>query len=147
MLTNLLASLLAFSGIFAGILLAYFTKEEQQAGRPYFALMQDILLAMILFFFLFSLGWNIPATSILSITLLAILYSFPWLVNPLLYFFLGFMLLLLSPSSPFFITESVLVFLYGMPTGSLWIYTRKWKWDLSIAYHFSFFIPFIIAAL
>ena len=57
---------------------------------------------------------------------------------------LGTALFLTSAAYPFFLIEAVMVFLYGLPTGSLWIVSRRFKWDFSIASAFSFFIPFLL---
>ena len=139
-----LASLMAFSGLFAGTALAYFTKEEQAPGKPYLRLMQYVLLAFILLFFLLFLNWNVVIGAVLSIALFVSAYIFPKLVHPIIYFFLGTALFLTSAAYPFFLIEAVMVFLYGLPTGSLWIVSRRFKWDFSIASAFSFFIPFLL---
>ena len=138
-----LASLIAFSGLFAGIVLAYFTKEEQAPGKPYFKLMRNILLTLILLFFLLFLDWNVVISAVLSIALFVSVPIFPKLAHPPLYFLLGAVLFLTSSNYPFFLVEAVLVFLYGLPMGSLWISSRKFRWDRSIASAFTFFIPFL----
>ncbi|MBS3126276.1 hypothetical protein J4453_02430 [Candidatus Woesearchaeota archaeon] len=138
-----LASLIAFSGLFAGIVLAYFTKEEQAPGKPYFKLMRNILLTLILLFFLLFLDWNVVISAVLSIALFVSASIFPKLAHPPLYFLLGAVLFLTSSNYAFFLVEAVLVFLYGLPMGSLWISSRKFRWDLSIVSAFTFFIPFL----
>ena len=55
---QILASALAFSGLFAGMAIAYFAKEELWGGKRYFLLMQKILIIIIFAIFLNYLQLN-----------------------------------------------------------------------------------------
>lgn len=118
-----LSLILIFSGLFAGIALAFIAREEARSGAKYFAWIKKIILAMV-----FPLFLLLTKFSIASI-LLAILFVgafFLWkkrifkFDRDIVHYLLFGILLGISSNNPeLFQVEGSLVFLYGMPAGTL----------------------------
>jgi len=129
-LTYSLAAIIAFSGLIVGSILALRTKEEMPTAKKYFPLLQKILYVAIIAVFLnhFKVGIIIKVI-IYAIVIFAILRAKvlnSYFIIAVFFFFLG-----QSEKSLFMI--SLLVFLYGFPTGSLLvIYSKKMKWPEAV---------------
>ncbi len=112
-----LISLISFSGLFAGMLLAFAAKEELEPGKKYFMLLQKTILLLIVIFLLnfFNVALYLR---IISYVLLIALLSFS-IKSQLIYPCLAAVFFLSSKNPELFITNSILIFFYGFPTGSL----------------------------
>ncbi len=117
-----LSALVAFSGVLVGAFLAMTAREEMPAGRKYFPLLQKVLLmaiaAVLLSHFGASLAVKIAAYAavLFAISRKAMLNFYPLLAAA--FFILG------QGSRELFII-SVLVFLYGFPTGSMYVIRNR----------------------
>jgi len=125
-LIYLISAVIAFSGVIAGAILAFNTKEEMPTAKKYFPLLQKILLiamvAVLLNYFNISVVIKviIYALVIFAVSKKQMLNFYP--VIAVLFFSLG-----QSSQSLFLI--STLVFIYGFPTGSLYVIrNKKMKW-------------------
>ena len=112
-----LISLISFSGLLIGMLLAFTAKEELEPGKKYFFLLQKLTLLLILIFLLNFLNINLY----LRITIY-ILFIFLMTINiksQIIYPALADVFFLSLKDINLFITNSILIFFYGFPTGSL----------------------------
>ena len=118
-----LAALIAYTGLFIGFMLAIMAKEEIKPGKKYFIILQRITLLLI-FIFLFILIFDFLL--LLIITLVYILKKkINFNESPYVYIILAVIFYLSSKNLNLFIIESSLIFLYGLPTGTL--LTKKSK--------------------
>lgn len=118
-----LASLVSFFGLILGIILVSIAPEEQKPGKKYFIPLQNLFFILSVFFFLYFLKINIYIIFLIAI-LLAIYFLKIKVKDNLrksefLYFLLAIIFFLSSKNTSMFLTESVVIFLFGMPTGSL----------------------------
>ncbi len=112
-----LISLISFSGLLVGMILAFTAKEELGPGKKYFLLLQKLTLLLILIFLLNFFNINLY----LRITIY-FLFIFLMTINiksQIIYPILGVVFFLSSEDINLFITTSILIFFYGFPTGSL----------------------------
>lgn len=127
MQTNqILASTVAFLGLFAGTALAYFTKEELEEGKKYFLLMQKIILIIIFAIFLNYFNLNVYLKFFLYLVAILVV-AFIELSHYVVYFLFLPVLLVTSKNAQIFAIEASLVFAYGLPTGSLLLYKKVEK--------------------
>ena len=112
-----LISLISFLGLLVGIILAFTAKEELKPGKKYFMLMQKITLLMILIFLLNFFNINLYLR--ITIYVLFILLMAINIKSQIIYPVLGIVFFISSKNSELFIINSILIFLYGFPTGSL----------------------------
>ena len=122
-LSYFLAALIAFTGIIAGVFLAFFTKEEMKPGKRYFELLQKALLAVIAAVFLYYSGmqlvFRIAAYSVVILFLALSKNPGNGIAGSIIYGILGLVLYLGRLNQKSFFIISSLIFLYGLPTGSL----------------------------
>ena len=126
MITSLpfvLSLIIIFSGLLAGIALARIAKEEARAGTKYFAWIKKIILAMVFPLFLLLTKFSLATVS-LTIIFLGTLYLwknriFKFDQDIANYLLFGILLGLSSNNPELFPIEGSLVFLYGLPTGTL----------------------------
>ena len=112
-----LISLISFSGLLIGIILAFAAKEELENGKKYFLLLQKLTLLLILIFLL-----NFLDISIYFRIIIYILFIFLMTINiksQAIYPALAVIFFLSSKNLELFIMNSILIFFYGFPTGSL----------------------------
>lgn len=115
----LLVSLVAFLGIFVGFFLALYTKEELKQGKKYFILLQKILLTLIFGFLLFFFQIQLNIILFISIIFLVFLLVTDSNQQLPIYIALGIIFSITSCNHDIFLTVSSLIFLYGIPTGTL----------------------------
>lgn len=113
-----LALMAAFSGLMAGIFLAFFAKEEIELGGKYLIMLQKALLMIIVVVFLNLLEIQIVYRIMFYFILLPFLL-FINLKSEIVYFILGAIFFLSSQKAEMFLLVSGLILLYGFPTGSL----------------------------
>ena len=114
--------IVAFCGIIAGFIVANMAKEELRPGRKYFSLMQDFLIVLMLFFLLEFYKLNILIIVPILLVVFLLLFYFKNSVktaNMVIYSLLAVIFYLSSKSINLFSLEASLIFLYGLPTGSL----------------------------
>ena len=139
-----LASIIAYLGLLLGVILIKLSPEEQKPGKKYFILLKQILFVLILIPLLYYFKINL----ILSVVLLSIVIALiikrkvKFERNTIIYFILGIIFYLSSRIPDLLIIESVLIFLYGIPTSSLILKKNNY---LKIFFNnLWFFIPIIL---
>ena len=117
LLNYFLISIISFSGLLVGMILAFTAKEELEPGKKYFLLLQKLTLLLILIFLLNFFNINLYLRIIIYI-----LFIFLMTINiksQIIYPALGIVFFLSLKDINLFITNSILIFFYGFPTGSL----------------------------
>jgi len=119
--TYILTLAVAYLGIIGGLILAKIAKEELKDGKKYFLLVQTLLSTLIIGFFLYFYNLNIILVFLISFIALAFLFYFRKHKHlpKLSYILFGFVFYFSSKIEALFILESILIFLYGLPSGSL----------------------------
>ena len=138
-----LAPIIAFLGFPFGLFLSFVSPEEMKPGKKYFKLFQNLLLIFILFF-VFDY-YTIPLIISIILTVTAFLVVFYWQnkhKSLILYLILAVLLYLSSNNPSLFALESSLIFMYGLPAGSL-LQSKK-KDALKIVAKHSIFIVLVI---
>lgn len=140
-----LAAIISYMGLFIGFFLAIIAKEELREGKKYFIYLQKIILLLIFVFLLIYLRLNNILTVIVLIAILIPLLKTEKTLNtsPYIYPILAVILYLSSKTLNLFIIESSLIFLYGLPTGSLLTGKKKKESIINILAN----IPFILIAI
>ena len=117
LLNYFLISIISFLGILIGMLLAFTAKEELESGKKYFLLLQKLTLLLILIFLLNFFNINLYLRITIYVLFLALM-TFN-IKSQIIYPILAVVFFLSSKNPGLFITNSILIFLYGFPTGSL----------------------------
>ena len=112
-----LVSIISFSGLLIGMLLAFTAKEELEPGKKYFLLLQKLTLLLILIFLLNF--FNVGIYSRITMYILFIALMTFNIKSQVVYPILAIVFFLSSKDINLFITNSILIFFYGFPTGSL----------------------------
>lgn len=140
-----LAPVISYLGLLVGIILVKMSPEEQAPGKKYFILMKSILAFLIAMVFLFSMSLNVVFIGILAVLLASLLY---WKKNALdgmvAYIVFGTIIGLSYTMAGFFLVQSVLVFLYGIPSASLGFSAKKKNYLRIFGKNALFFIPIIL---
>ncbi|MBW2988726.1 hypothetical protein KY358_00245 [Candidatus Woesearchaeota archaeon] len=116
-----LTALIAYSGLFAGIILAVIAREELKQGKKYFILLRKLLLLLAFVFLLAYLGLT-PLIALLILLFMAVLLirrKKRFDEQPYIYIILSAVFYLSSGNLALFSIQSSLIFLYGLPTGTL----------------------------
>jgi len=112
-----LISLISFLGLLAGMILAFTAKEELRPGKKYFLLLQKFTLLLIL---IFSLNFfNINLYLRIMIYVLFIILMAINIKSQIIYPVLGIVFFISSKNPELFVINSILIFFYGFPSGSL----------------------------
>lgn len=115
-----LTLIVSFLGLIAGMIIANMAKEELKGGRKYFFLMQDFLIVLMLFFILEFYNVTIFITiPVLLVIFLLFFYFKNSMQNVAIYSIFAIIFYLSSRNINLFSLESSLIFLYGLPAGSL----------------------------
>lgn len=125
-----LAGLISFFGLILGIILIKIAPEEQKPGKKYFILLQNLFfilsVILLLYFLKIDMGIIFLTAILLTYFISRIKIKNYFRKSEFLYFLLAIIFFLSSKNTSLFLTESVIVFLFGMPTGSL-LFDRKKK--------------------
>ncbi|MBI3051542.1 hypothetical protein HYY74_03725 [Candidatus Woesearchaeota archaeon] len=108
---------LSFSGLFAGLVIALNVREELEPGRKYFILMQKSVVVAVLAVLVSFLP--VPIVARAGLYLLAVLLAIVMVDSRIAYCLLGLVFFAVSGSQPHFLLAAVLVFIYGLVSGSL----------------------------
>ena len=117
--THFIVILVAFSGFWAGYWLRRIAKEEVKEGRKYFVLLERALLAAVfvpaLYVSLMSMAvvWVLVVAVSLVLTFTIQRFKLPVIGATLI------LLLMATQNSSLYLLEASLVFLYGLPGGTL----------------------------
>jgi hypothetical protein len=107
-MVNVLVLILSFLGLLGGVIVSYFTKEELKLGERYFLLLEKVLLLSISFTIIYYVG------EFFLFLALGVLAGF---IFRKAYFYFGLALPLASET--FLLLLSSLVFVFGLPHGTL----------------------------
>lgn len=116
------AMAVAFCGLIAGAIIASMAKEELKAGRKYFSLMQDFLVVLVLFFIMEFYKASIFIIMPVLLVVFLLIFYFKNSVkysDMAVYSMFAIIFYLSSQSINLFSLEASLIFLYGLPSGSL----------------------------
>jgi len=141
-----LTAIIAYLGLFIGFILAIIAKEEIKPGKKYFLFLQKIILLLIFVFLLIFIKLNY----ILALLILAfIIIYISKTKNKMLYIYtiLSIIFYLSSKKLNLFILESSLIFLYGVPAGTLLTKKNKKETIIDILKNTHFVIITIILFL
>jgi hypothetical protein len=118
-------------GIFLGVLLGYAAKEELKPGRKYLAMLQFAILCLMVFYSLYL--WLSPYVPIMLFFILLVWLDTKKLEKEpkekmyyVIYAVFAFAFFEASKSCSFIVFDS-LIFLFGLPTGSL-LFMKKKNW-------------------
>jgi hypothetical protein len=142
-LSYFLASIITYLGLLLGVILIKLAPEEQKPGKKYFILIKKILFFLIIVLILFFYKVNIILTTILLFFMIISILNKKLRLEKtyLVYFLLGIVFYLSAKIFNLLVIESVLIFLFGVPTSSL-IFKRNNYYDIFIK-NLWFFIPII----
>lgn len=140
-----LAAIMSYIGLFIGFFLAIIAKEEIKPGRKYFLFLQKIILLLIFIFLLLFIKLNYILILLILIFIIIYLLKTKKEFNelPYIYIILSVIFYLSSKKLSLFVIESSLIFLYGLPTGSLLTKEDRKKTIINILAN----IPFILIAI
>ncbi len=144
--TYLITLIIAFLGLFLGLLIGYFVEEELEPGRKYFDVMRHALFVVILILFFVK---NPSFLFIIFVGLVIIIFSFSK-HREILYYYAPALIFFLSWRFNGFTLIAPLIFLYGFPVGSIYLYNhlkekkKKKKMALGI---FRQYVGFLIVGI
>ena len=140
-----LTAVIAYLGLFVGFILAIMAKEELKAGKKYFLFLQKIILLLIFVFLLIYIDSNYILVLLLLVFIIIYLLKRKRKFNelPYIYIILAVIFYLSSKNLDLFVIESSLIFLYGLPTGSLMTTKDKKETVINILKN----IPFVLIAI
>jgi len=139
-LTYLLLLVLAFLGLFIGLLVGYFCKEELKPGMNYLNWLRHLLfIAILIIFFVKNPSWLF----VILIAVIIILFSLSKNRETLYYYVLA-VIFFLSWRYNGFAMMAPLIFLYGFPLGSMHLYynikEKKKQVILKLFYRYAGFL-------
>ena len=145
----LLASIISYLGLLAGVILIKMAPEEQKPGKKYFILIKKIIFFLIIAFLLAYYKLNLIFSLFLLLFLFILMLTKKMKLEKLAlaYFFLGIIFFLSSKIIDLFVIELVLVFLYGIPAASLIFNIKKKNYKDIFIKNALFFIPIILLFL
>ena len=147
-LNYLLALIISFSGLIIGLALAIIAKEEISPGKKYFIFLQKAILLLIFIFLIYFLKLNLINWIIVLLFIFIYLIKYQWnkKINESFYIYLilSIIFYISSKSLNLFIIESSLIFLYGLPTGTLSTAKNKKESIINILKNMLFIILAII---
>lgn len=149
LITYFLSVFIIFLGSIIGMIIAIISEEELKQGKKYFILLQKILLFLMIHLLLFFFNINTLLIFIISILFIIALYFLKienW--NFIIYNLLALIIYLTYSDKNYFIYLSTLIFIYGIPLGSLFIEKYKKKRNLFLIKKFLLsYIWFFLLAL
>jgi len=137
-----LTLIVSFLGLILGIILAYIAKEELKPGKKYFILLQKVILTSIVAFLFFY--WSNKNIFLFIICLFASFILIYFFIEKIkthhIYKVLGLIFYFSSKDIEIFKIQAFLIFLYGLPTGSLLTKVTKRNYFRVILNHTYFII-------
>ena len=120
LLSYMILLIIIFFGLFIGLLIGYMAKEELKPGKKYFDILKHALFIAILVVFFVK---NPSVVFIIFIAVLVIIFSFSRNRETLYYYALA-VIFFLSWHYNGFALLAPLIFLYGFPIGSIYLYNH-----------------------
>ena len=141
----ILAGLISFLGVVFGGLIANFTKEELKSGEKYFRVLCILLMSIIITFVLYS-TLILNTKNLIYFALVLLFGAIIGLYLRIKYFYFGLAFALTAISKQNFLLLASLVFLFGLPYGSLLFLGKKFKKEAvisAILFFSAFFLVYI----
>ncbi|MBT7903580.1 hypothetical protein HN587_06980 [Candidatus Woesearchaeota archaeon] len=153
--TYYFVALIVFLGIYCGVALGKIAKEELDPGKKYIEMFQAALLSAIVCStsYFFGLHWMFGLLVFFPLAFGADYLVRNPLVIQLTYVLLGFLLFASTSSTKFFLVISSLIFLFGLPTGSLYVQrhptqsTNVIVSDMAVSYSVFFVVAILTSFL
>lgn len=146
-----LTATVSYISLFIGFLLAIIAKEELKPGKKYLILLQKIILLSIFILLLIFINLNyILVLLILAFIIIYVLKRYSkkaFNEVPYTYLILSIIFYISSKKLNLFVIESSLIFLYGLPTGTLLTKKSKKETITDLLKNTSFIILAIILYL
>lgn len=148
-LSYFLASIISYLGLLIGVILIKLAPEEKKPGKKYFILLKKIIFFLIIVSLLFFYKVNIILTTVLLFFIIVLMLNKKINLDKsaLVYFFLGIVFYLSSRILNLFVIESVLIFLFSIPTASLILNLKKINYYAVFVKNLWFFAPVILLYL
>ena len=127
MLNYILVLLISYARILIGSLLIFFAPEEQKPGRIYFKITQAIIFVLVLFFTLLSFRLHMILIGAVVLFVGLLLYLKKMSNSYIEYGLFAFIFYLSAKNVSLFLISSSLIFVYGLPTGSLLAKNKRKK--------------------
>lgn len=141
-----LAAVVSFLGLFVGASLAFTATEELKAGRRFFILLTRIIFSLALVLLLLS--YSIPWWLIAIVVVAYFTFDYHYRIDErYIYALLAVIFYLSFRNTNLFILESILIFLYGFPAGSLFCEKLVKKKLLALRKLFLNHLHYLIIAL
>lgn len=144
-----LSAIISYLGLFIGFFLALIAKEEIRPGKKYFILLQKVILLLIFIFLIVNIELNYQIILLFLVFAILQIYRTKKEFNelPYTYIILAIIFYISSKRLNLFIIESSLIFLYGLPTGSLLTKKSKKETIINLSKNIGFVIVAIILLL
>lgn len=119
---------IGLSGILFGLALSYIAVEELSAGKKYFTILKNflyVLFGLVTLYFVWGLKNNLLAVSVLIILILGSLLHHKFFelkyesLTYLVFITLFVLLAILFPLENYAVISASIIFLYGLPLGTL----------------------------
>nr|MCK4929470.1 hypothetical protein [Nanoarchaeota archaeon] len=140
LLTYIILLIIIFLGLLIGLLIGYMAKEELKPGKKYFDILRHALFIAILVVFFVK---NPSVVFIIFIAALVIIFSFSKHRETLYYYTLA-VIFFLSWHYNGFALLAPLIFLYGLPVGSIYLHNhikkKKKQVILGLLYRYAGFL-------
>lgn len=114
-------AVIAFIGLILGSILAFIAPEELKPGERYFILFSKVIFLVALIYFMLFNKTNIHLTIIFSVIFAFIIY-FKEINSVIAYLILGAIFYSSYRDTAMFFAISGLIFIYGLFTGTLFVY-------------------------
>ena len=140
-----LTALASYIGLFMGFILALMAKEEIKPGKKYFLFLQNAILSLIFLSLFIFLGLNYIVILLLLACIIIYITKKKKEFNHTIYTYILFSVIfyISSKNLNLFIIESSLIFLYGLPTGTLLTTKDKKQTIINLLKN----IPFVLIAI
>ena len=137
-----LVAIISYLGLFIGFFLALIAKEEIKPGKKYFILIKKIMLLLIFVFLIVNTKLNYQIILLFLVFAILQIYRTKKEFNelPYTYIILAIIFYMASKNTTLFVIESSLIFIYGLPTGSLLTKKSKKETIINIIKNITFVI-------
>lgn len=120
LISYLLNLVITFSGLLVGIILAYIAPEELKPGEKYHLLLQNFIFSAIIAVYVNHALSSIVFGAV-TYVLVMFLLSYRRISSRAAYLFSGIILAFSTEFKQLMLIESILIFFYGFPTGTLFV--------------------------
>jgi hypothetical protein len=140
----IIASVITFLGLVGGVIASYSNKQELEPGKKYFVWIQKILFMAIIIATVVYFSLNIiPAFVIIAVAFLFCFLRNLQKFSFIIYILFGIILFFSSQIKQLFFLNCALIFLYGIPTGTM-LKMKKRNIVFELIKHAGFFVCIIL---